>query len=169
MRRVLIAAAATAALLTPTAALAGGWATVGLAPPPQGVDSGETWRAEMTILQHGQTPLEGVAPTLTIKNGATTKSFAAKPTDEAGVYVAEVVFPTRGKWSYVVNDGFSATHSFAAVTIPTAAAAAAAAPADDGGIPVLPIAVGMLLLLVAAFAFFLLARRTRVRAPAPTH
>ena len=41
---------------------------------------------QLTILQHDRTPLDGLSPTITIRNGGATKSFAAKPTGKTGVY-----------------------------------------------------------------------------------
>jgi hypothetical protein len=160
MRKFLIALALVAVAM-PASAFAGGWATAGLAPPPGDIGAGDTWKAELTLLQHGQTPLEGVEPVVTIKNGSTDKAFPAKATDKPGVYVAEVVFPSAGKWSYEVDDGFGQTHTFAPVSV--------AAGGGGDGIPILPISGGIVLALAAAGALFLLARRLRMRAPAPSH
>lgn len=164
MKRLLIALALVA-LAAPVSAFAGGWATAGLAPPPDEVGAGDTWNARITILQHGQTPLEGVTPTVTIRNGSTAKSFTGKPTGEAGIYVAKVVFPSEGKWSYEVKDGFhlyggGQTHKFAAVDIGTA---------GGGGLPFFAIIVLGSLALAAGLTLFLLARRVRVGAPAHSH
>ncbi|MDP9492018.1 MAG: FixH family protein [Actinomycetota bacterium] len=164
MKRLLIALALVA-LAAPVSAFAGGWATAGLAPPPDEVGAGDTWNARITILQHGQTPLEGVTPTVTIRNGPTVKSFKAKPTGEPGIYAAKVVFPSAGKWSYEVKDGFDLygggqTHTFAAVNIGAA---------GGGGLPFFAIIGIGGLALAAGFALFLLARRVRVRAPAHSH
>lgn len=164
MRRLLFSLVFVA-LAAPTGALAGGWATAGLAPPPDEVGAGDTWNARITILQHGETPLDGVVPTVTIRNGGTAKSFTAKPTDESGVYAASVVFPSAGKWTYEVKDGFDLygggqTHKFGAVDI---------GGGTGGGFPVLAIgAIGALAVAVIAL-MYLLARRVRVRAPAPSH
>jgi hypothetical protein len=140
--------AVTAALLAlPGSAAAGGWATVGL-DPPTGLEAGDTWEAELTILQHGRTPLEGVEPRVVVskygKRSGDERIFPAKPTKEPGVYRAEVVFDEPGTWSYRVNDGFTAEHDFspvvvrepgAAKTLELASTAAAAPPSagDDGG------------------------------------
>jgi hypothetical protein len=164
MKRLLIALALVA-LAAPVSAFAGGWATAGLAPPPDEVGAGDTWNARITILQHGQTPLEGVTPTVTIRNGSAAKDFEAKATGEPGIYVAKVVFPSAGKWSYEVKDGFhqyggGQTHTFPAVDIGTAA---------GGGVPFFAIIGIGGLALAAGFALFLLARRVRVRAPAHSH
>jgi hypothetical protein len=167
MRKLLIGLA-LAALALPASAAAGGWATAGVSPPPDDMGPGQTWDARITVLQHGNpdTPLMGVVPTLTIKNGSTSKTFTAEPSDEAGVYIAHVVFPRTGKWSYSVYDGFTQyggakSHTFAPVTIGAAD--------DGGGFPVLPATAVIAVLLPLAAMLFLLVRRVRVRAPAPTH
>jgi hypothetical protein len=169
MRKLLIGLT-LAALVVPASAFAGGWATAGVGPPPDDMGPGQTWDAKITVLQHGnpETPLMGVVPTLTIKNGATTKTFTAKPTDEAGVYIAEVVFPRAGTWSYSVYDGFTQyggaqSHTFKPVTI------GGAGDGGGGGFPVLPVTAVIAAMLGLAALLYLLARRLRVRAPAPTH
>jgi hypothetical protein len=167
MRKLLIGLT-LAALALPASTAAGGWATAGVSPPPDDMGPGQTWDARITVLQHGNpdTPLMGVVPTLTIKNGSTSKTFTAEPSDEAGVYIAHVVFPRTGKWSYSVYDGFTQyggakSHTFAPVTIGAAD--------DGGGFPVLPATAVIAVLLALAAMLFLLVRRVRVRAPAPTH
>ena len=151
MRALLLAV--FAALLLATPATAGGWATVGLGPPDDGIGAGDTWNAEMTILQHGVTPLVGVSPVVKISKDGETHEFAAVPTGEDGVYLAKVEFPSEGSWTYQVDDGFSRTHSFAPVQVGTGT--------GDGGfsIPdwtwVLVAAAGALLVL------FLISRRSR--------
>jgi YtkA-like len=163
MRR-LVLALALVALAVPASALGGGWATVGVGPPDDGIGPGDTWNAEIKVLQHGETPLNGVNPTLTIRNeNGQTKTFKATPTDKPGVYTAAVVFPSAGNWSYEVYDGFTEyggaqTHSFKAISVDTG---------GGGGLPFFAI-IGVSLLALAAVALiYLLARRVRVRAPAP--
>jgi hypothetical protein len=162
MRKLLIGLC-FAALAFPAGAMAGGWATVGISPPPDDMGPGQTWNAEMKILQHGVTPLEGVEPIVMISNGSTDKSFTATPTGKPGVYVAKVVFPSRGNWSYRVDDGFSQTHSFAPVSIGVVG--------DGGGdgFPTVTVTAVIAAMLGLAAVLYLLARRMRVRAPAPTH
>lgn len=166
--RKLLFGLVVAALALPAGAAAGGWATVGLGPPSDGTGPGDTWNAKMTILQHGnpETPLMGVIPTVTIRNGSTTKTFKGTMTDLEGVSVAKVVFPSAGKWSYTVYDGFTAyggatRHSFAPVTI--------GASGDGTGFPTMTVTAVLAALMGLALVLYLLARRIRVRAPAPTH
>ncbi len=127
MKKLGITVLVVAAVAAP-AALAGGWATVGLSSlPPQGLAAGADWPVEVTVLQHGRTPLAGVRPTITVRDVATGEiggTFAAKPTGKTGVYSAVVRFPRAGTWSYEVYDGFTAygnaqMHTFKHVTIGT--------------------------------------------------
>jgi YtkA-like len=118
-KRLTLLAFATAVLAVPTTATAGGWATVGLDPPPDGLAPGEAWSAQLTLLQHGRTPLEGRRPRVIVRRdgGGGRREFQARPTGEPGVYRASVVFASAGTWRYSVDDDFAATHSFAPVTI----------------------------------------------------
>jgi hypothetical protein len=163
MRAVLIL---VAALVFAPPAAAGGWATAGLGPPDDGIGPGDTWNAEVTVLQHGNplTPLVGITPKVIITNAkGVRKEFVAEPTSKDGVYLAKVKFPSAGEWSYSVYDGFTQyggarTHQFAPVQVGPAA--------DDGFSPsIWPFAVVGALVAIAAALLF--ARRLRpVAAPA---
>jgi hypothetical protein len=139
------------------AAHAGGWATVSLSSTPTGVQPGKTWLVDMTVLQHGRTPLPGLEPVVTIRSGERIKDFAAKPTGKPGVYRAEVVFPTAGRWTYEIDDGFISQmpHTYPAVQIggpgATTTTPAATTTADGGGPNLLWLIPGLLLVLAAAF------------------
>jgi YtkA-like protein len=132
LRRPLFLLAAGSALALAGTALAGGWATVQLSSTPHGVSAGQPWVVDITVLQHGKTPLAGVKPTVTIYKAAARATsagsaalkltFAAKPTARTGVYRARVVFPSAGTWRYQVYDGFTQyggaqTHRYAPVKI----------------------------------------------------
>lgn len=178
MRTLVLTAVLTAALALCGGAAAGGWATVGLAAPPDDLRPGDVWTAELTILQHGVTPLTGIAPTLTIQSRDTgaTRTFAARPTGQPGVYAARVVFPEKGQWAYLVRDGFApgthGTHTFAPVAIgvpdtpaqttPPAAPAPEPAPQPaapaSSGFPVVEVTASILLALLAAAGVFGLRR-----------
>jgi hypothetical protein len=166
-------------LALPALAGAGGFATAGLSSTPDGVQPGKPWKVDITVLQHGRTPLDGLTPRIQISSGDATREFVAKPTGKTGVYRAEVVFPTAGRWDYVVLDGFNdqMPHTFPAVEIgdgaasPAAPSAQAPAPApapapDDGGI-----AAGWLwgagLVLLLALVVLLADRERRRPAAAP--
>jgi hypothetical protein len=113
------AALGIAALAFPASAMGGGWATVGVSSTPDGLGPGETWAVEIEVLQHGQTPLEGVQPAVTITERETPaeQTFPAMPTERPGIYRAEVVFPGAGEWEYAIDDGFSRTHHYPPVRI----------------------------------------------------
>jgi hypothetical protein len=108
MRHLIVVATIAAALIASSAASAGGWATVGLDPLPDGVAPGDTWNTNMTIKQHGMTPLTGLSPTITItrEDSGLTKQFFATETDAPGVYAASVVFPEAGQWRIVADSTF---------------------------------------------------------------
>jgi hypothetical protein len=151
MRAFLLAV--SAALLLAAPAAAGGWATAGLGPPDSGLGAGDTWNAQVTILQHGVTPLVGVAPVVKISKGGETHEFAAAPTDQAGVYLAKVKFPSEGSWTYQVWDGFGQTHSFAAVQI--------GAGSGDGGFSIPDWTWALVAAAAGLIVLLLVARRSR--------
>src|SRR5687768_9969770 len=148
MKKLLLVLA-VAAIAAP-AASAGGWATVGLdSLPPSGLEANQAWPVDITVLQHGQTPLAGVTPIVRIRDdgGKLVKSFTAKPTGTTGVYHAVVTFPGEGTYSYEVYDGFGAysgaqTHTFKPVQI--------SAPGDS--FPYLPLALALALVGGTALA-----------------
>ena len=128
--RIALLAVIGAALAVPTAATAGGWATVGFDPPPDDLAPREPWQLEMTVLQHGITPLEGVKPRVIVTpaEGGDRKTFPARATDKPGVYRATVAFPSAGTWRYVVDDDFAARHSYPQVQVGKGGKKAAAEP-----------------------------------------
>ena len=162
MKKLLLVLAVAA--VTVPAASAGGWATVGLdSLPPEGLGAGQAWPVDITVLQHGETPLAGVSPIVRIRDGGgnVVKSFTATPTGTTGVYHAEVTFPGEGTYSYEVYDGFGTyggarTHTFKPITIG----------AGGGGFPYgwLATALGLAAALAAAT---LLTLRRREPEPQP--
>jgi hypothetical protein len=163
---LLVLSLAVVAVAVPVAS-AGGWATVGLSSlPPSGLEPNQAWPVDITVLQHGQTPLAGVTPIVRIRNdgGELVKSFTAKPTGKTGVYHAVVRFPGEGTYSYEVYDGFGTyggaqTHTFRPVQIG----------ANSGllgdSFPYLPLGLALALALGAAAAT--VAYRQRRREPEP--
>ncbi len=154
-----------AALAVPVAS-AGGWATVGLSSlPPSNLKANQDWPVDITVLQHGRTPLSGVTPVVTIRNGAgdAVAKFQGKPTGKPGVYHAVVSFPGEGTYSYEVYDGFGTyggakTHTFKPVEI--------GAPGDS--FPFLPLGAALVLALCLGGAAILYLRRGREPVPVTT-
>ncbi len=165
MRYLIVLSALVLALAASATATAGGWATVKLASLPTGLDSGDTWNAQITVLRHGVTPTDGATPSVSIHNAATgeTAFYGAEPTGTTGVYEAAVVFPGAGTWSYEVDDGLvstgygeSTTSTYAPVDVRPAAGGG-----DSDPFPVLPAlgVVGAVVLLAAAALAVLRQRR----------
>ena len=152
---------AVAAIVVPVAG-AGGWATVGLSSlPPTGLEPGQAWPVDITVLQHGQTPLSGVTPVLRIRDdgGKVVGTFRGAPTTKAGVYRTVARFPAEGTYTYEVDDGFTRhgqakAHTFEPVTIGP----------GERSFPYLPAGIATVAGLAAAA--LLLVRRTR-RRPEP--
>jgi hypothetical protein len=172
--RIALLAVIAAALAVPTAATAGGWATVGFDPPPEGLQPGEPWEVDLTVLQHGRTPLVGVQPRVIVAEeaGDGQRAFSARPTGKPGVYRATVVFESAGTWRISVDDDFAAVHRFRAVQIggdkksaaePVAAVNTAAATppsaGDDGPNLLLAFGAAAVAALAAGFGAAYLQRR----------
>ena len=159
MKKLLLVLAVVVAAVAAPLASAGGWATVGLSSlPPSGLKAGQPWPVDITVLQHGQTPLAGVTPIVRIRNdgGTLVKSFTAKPTGKPGVYHAVVRFPGEGTYAYEVYDGFGTyggarTHTFKPVQI--------GAPGDS--FPYLPLGLAAALALALAGGTVLALRHRR--------
>jgi hypothetical protein len=156
MRHLIVLSAFVAALATAGSAAGGGWATVGFAPLPDGTVAGETWTPEITVLQHGQTPLGGLTPVVTISGDGDTQTFTALETSEAGVYEADVVFPTSGEWRIVIDSGFGeSTVTYGPVAIGSPAGA-------PGSSPLVPVLVALGALALTAAAAFGVVRQRRL-------
>lgn len=160
----LVLAVFAAAVLVP-AASAGGWATVGLSSlPPNGLEPNQAWPVDITVLQHGQTPLSGVTPVVTVRDdgGAPVGRFTATPTDEVGTYHAVVRFPAEGTYTYEVYDGFdeyggAQTHTFDAVVIGP----------PESSFPYLPVGLTLAFVLGLALAATTIVLRRRSPASEP--
>jgi hypothetical protein len=159
MRLLIALSAVIVTLAAAGAAHAGGWATVGVSSLPTGVEPGETWRTEITVLQHGQTPLDGLEPVLTIREqeSGVSRDFHAIPSGEPGVYDARVVFPEAGRWNVVVETGWwgEGRLTFGPVTIGDGAGTGL----SPESFPVAPVAVGTLAFALLVIATFGVRRR----------
>ena len=128
MKRLVVLVAAAALLAVQStqsaqSASAGCWATVGLSSLPKpGHQAGRPWLVTVRVLQHGRTPLADAKPEIRIRKGTgRVTTFTARTTATVGSYRARVVFPTAGRWSFSVYDGFvpncASVHTFKPVTI----------------------------------------------------
>jgi hypothetical protein len=155
MRYLVLVSALVLAAVAAVPASAGGWATVALASTPAGVSAGEPWEAEITILRHGVTPTDGAAPSLTIHNADTglSETFAAEPAGETGVYVASVVFPEPGSWSFEIDNGLVATGYGESATTTYAPVAIEVGSGGRGSFPAIPLGVLGAVALAAAVVY----------------
>ena len=160
------------ALAWPAAASAGGYATVGLQSLPTDVQPGKPWMAEFTVLAHGRTPFVDGRPSVTVSrvDGGVVGTYPARLVNQDGLYRAAVVFPSRGRFEYVIDDGYSQRHTFPPVTIggDGTEPAAAPTPAGEDGDP-LPLALALSVgagFLTAWIVLLLLSRRTTRGEPA---
>jgi hypothetical protein len=159
--RVIVVLGALVAALTASTASAGGFATVGFDPLPDGVSAGGTWNPTIFVKQHGITPLTGMHPVVEISDGSgAARTFDARETAEAGVYEAEVVFPSAGDWTVTVHSGFGDSH----VTYGPFAVGPAGAVGDS---PALPVGVAALALALALAAALVLLGARRYRRLSP--
>jgi hypothetical protein len=148
-------------LTAPAAAHAGGFATTGLSSTPEGLRAGQPWKVELTILQHGVTPLSELRPEIiTFDADGNRTTFRAKRSRPAGHYTATVRFPKAGQWSYAVYDGFNnaAPTTYPSVLIRSAAPSTTVRRPDPVGPPGIPIAIAGVLLL-GGVAIWLINRR----------
>ena len=132
--------------------------------PPSGLEPNQAWPVDITVLQHGQTPLAGLTPIVRIRNddGNVVRSFTATPTGKTGVYRAVVSFPGSGTYSYEVFDGFvtygdAKTHTFKPVQIGAA----------GDPFPSLPLGLAVALALGLAATTFVYRRRRPSPQPSP--
>ena len=165
MRHLIVVATVAAALIAASAASAGGWATVGLDPLPDGVAPGDPWNTSMTIKQHGMTPLTGLSPTITITlvDSGLTKEFVATETDAPGVYAASVVFPEDGQWRIVADSTFGESRlTYGPVLIEQPPAGTGVGSSGKGDSFALPLLVGLGGLVVVAAGAFAVVRQRRL-------
>ncbi len=162
MRLFVVLGALACALVPPSLATAGGWASVGFEPLPDGTGAGATWKPTIFVKQHGITPLAGLQPVVMIEeagSGASTK-FLATAGSAAGEYEANVVFPTTGNWSVRILSGFGDSQ---VTTYGPVAIGPSGAGGDSVRLPLAGLAVAATALL-GAFGL-LVARRSRRLTP----
>lgn len=120
-------------LLLATPVLAGGWAVITLDSLPGEVRAGETTSIGFMVRQHGQTPTNGVSPTLRAHNPQTGQrlTVAARQSGKTGHFVVDVVFPSEGQWEWSIA-GFNPPFQYAPLTVlPATAPVADATPATN--------------------------------------
>lgn len=163
MRVIAAVGALVCALVVPTFASAGGWASVGFEPLPDGTAAGGTWKPTIFVKQHGITPLEGLQPVVMIEETGSGESAKVLATagSEPGEYHADVVFPSAGDWRVTILSGFGDSEvTYGPVAIGETGT-------GGGGSEPLPV-IGFGLAALAVLGVFgaVLARRSRRLSPA---
>ena len=138
MRTLTLLSTLVLTLALGATALAGGWAVTTLDQLPPDFRAQETYSIGYTIRQHGETPVNvDKAPfnstteiRITSPDGAKTLSYKGVQTGATGHYVAQVIFPYDGAWTWKVTQGPFEAQSLGQVKVlPFAGAAQQAAPA----------------------------------------
>jgi hypothetical protein len=163
MRLFAVLGAVVCALAVPTLAAAGGWASVGFDPLPDGTSAGGTWKPTIFVKQHGITPLAGLQPVVLLEEASGaggSAQFFGVPGSEPGVYHADVVFPSAGDWKVTIESGFGDSHvTYGPVSIPDGSPGGVSEPLPVLGFGALAVAI------VGALALLAL-RRSRRLSPA---
>ena len=150
-RLFAIPIAIAAVLALSTAVLAGGWASVTITDPPAEPTAGGETLFDLTVMQHGVTPVSWPAITVVATNAETgaTVSGPAKASGPVGHYTVGLTFPTEGAWTiaFASNDLIMEGGETLAIGAapPVAASQTAAGSAVDVSM------VTVLLMLVLAF------------------
>jgi hypothetical protein len=147
-------------------ASAGGWAVSTLDSTPTPVP-GQPVEVGFTIRQHGVTPVDidhGVGITIVASDG-TVQTFPATRSGAAGHYVATVVFPAAGDYTWSVQQGGFADQDLGRLTVPDAKnPISPASPATDHRFPAI-VRYGLpalaALFAAAAIADLIVGRRRR--------
>jgi hypothetical protein len=163
MRVIAVLGALVCALAMPTLVSAGGWASVGFEPLPDGTDAGGTWKPTIFVKQHGITPLDGLQPVVMIEKTGSGQStrFLATAGSDPGEYRADVVFPSAGDWRVTILAGFGdskVTYGPVAIGEPVAG--------GGGSEPLSVIGFGVLALVVLGVFGVVAVRRSRRLTPA---
>ena len=100
-RLFAIPIAIVASLALTTAVLAGGWASVTITDPPADPTAGGETIFDLTVMQHGVTPVSWPGITVVATNAETgaTVSGQAKASGAVGHYTVGLTFPTEGAWT----------------------------------------------------------------------
>ena len=115
--RIALGVALLLSLVVAIPAFAGGWAVITLDELPTGVVAGEPLTIGFTVLQHGITPMNELAPTVTVMLPREEKlAFRAEADHKPGHYTATLTFPKEGKWEWSIQ-AFSMDQPMPALTV----------------------------------------------------
>ena len=102
--RIALVLALLLSLILAVPVFAGGWAIISLDELPTNVIAGEPLRVGFTVLQHGQTPMTGLTPTISVSLPNEAEFVVnAKPDGKPGHYNATLIFPKEGDWNWSIQ------------------------------------------------------------------
>ena len=129
--RISLGIALLLSLVVAIPAFAGGWAVITLDELPTNVVAGEPFTIGFTVLQHGRTPLNDLAPTITAALQNQEKlTFRAEADSEPGHYTATLTFPKEGNWEWSIQ-AFTMDQPMPALSVSAAKVASANAPVTE--------------------------------------
>jgi hypothetical protein len=102
---IIVALVGIVMIISFRSASAGGWSILTLAELPKHVEVDQPVVVEFAVLQHGQTAIEGLAPTVRAVHVFTDERITidATPSERSGYYRASVLFPNSGSWRWWVD------------------------------------------------------------------
>jgi hypothetical protein len=157
-------------VLIPASVHAGGWSVVTLDKTPAEVKAGTAFTIGFSVLQHGETPVDGLTPKITFTSATGThETFTARGDGVTGHYVADVTLPNAGTWTWEIEafgppSVMSPLQVLAAPAPAPAPASPAIAPAPAMA-PTLPWGgAAVVVIALACAALFLRRRPARVEA-----
>ena len=142
------------ALIMPLAALAGGWSVTTLDRSPTDIKPGEPFSIGFMVRQHGDKPMAGLKPVITVINPTTGERVTATAAPEGviGHYVATLTLPSAGAWTWeIAAFGEPAKMSPLQVGAPAPASEPPVARADPWLLPGLAVAA-LIALCAGGFA-----------------
>jgi len=106
--RHIVGVLAAGIVLVAAAPAAGGWAVISVKDVPDQLVVGQATTLAFTVLQHGQTPMAGLEPTVTLKRRdagflSGRQRFTAVPGPERGSYVATVTPAEPGELMITID------------------------------------------------------------------
>ena len=84
----------------------GGWAVVSVKDAPDHFVVDKPVTFDFIVRQHGETPLDGLTPSISARKGVRWVNGKVVPTSAAGVYRATIAVPSTGNWNVTIESGF---------------------------------------------------------------
>jgi cytochrome c553 len=105
-KRAFGAVAVGLALSTIAGVKLGGWAVVSVKDAPDHFVVDKPVTFDFVVRQHGETPLDGLSPSISARKGVRWVNGKVVPTPGAGVYRATIAVPATGDWNLTIESGF---------------------------------------------------------------